>query len=251
MAGKRRPKRAPARFNATFAGTVPDTVPTRWVKFVVGLFLLPPAWVLTQTFFTAFARTTIHDSFWLTEEFWFFSLGALLWFVAFFGLPRPLWIYVFGHELTHAVWVWIMGGRVHKFHVSKTGGHILTDKTNTWIALAPYFFPIYSLLVVAIYGVAALFTDVSPYRQWLYGAVGATWAFHLSFTCWMIPKRQPDLTYGGTFFSLVLIYTLNLALLAILLIVSSPGVTCFGFLRDFFENAADFSHQVLRLASKL
>ena len=207
--------------------------------------------MLTQTFFTAFARTTIHDAFWLTEEFWFFSLGALLWFVAFFGLPRPLWIYVFGHELTHAVWVLIMGGRVHKFHVSKTGGHILTDKTNTWIALAPYFFPIYSLLVVAIYGVAALFTDVAPYRQWLYGAVGATWAFHLSFTCWMIPKRQPDLTYGGTFFSLVLIYTLNLILLAILLIIASPGVTCFGFLRDFFGNAADFSTQVLRLASKL
>jgi len=251
MAGKRRQKRAPARFNATFAGTVPDTIPTRWVKFVVGLFLLPPAWVLTQTFFTAFARTTIHDAFWLTEEFWFFSLGALLWFVAFFGLPRPLWIYVFGHELTHAVWVLIMGGRVHKFHVSKTGGHILTDKTNTWIALAPYFFPIYSLLVVATFGVAALFTDVSPYRDWLYGAVGATWAFHLSFTCWMIPKRQPDLTYGGTFFSLVLIYTLNLLLLAILLIIASPTVSAFGFLRDFFGNAADFSNQVLRLASKI
>ena len=251
MARKRRQKRAPARLNATFAGTVPDTIPTRWVKFVVGIFLLPPAWVLTQTFFTAFARTTIHDAFWLTEEFWFFSLGALLWFVAFFGLPRPLWIYVFGHELTHALWVWIMGGRVHKFQVTKTGGHILTDKTNTWIALAPYFFPLYSLIVVAIYGVAALFTDVSPYREWLYGAVGATWAFHLSFTCWMIPKGQPDLTYGGTFFSIVLIYTLNLLLLAILLIIASPGVTCFGFLRDFFENAADFSHQVLRLSSKL
>ena len=67
----------------------------------------------------------------------------------------------------------------------------------------------------------------------------------------MIPKRQPDLTYGGTFFSLVLIYTLNLILLAILLIIASPGVTCFGFLRDFFGNAADFSHQILRLAAKL
>ncbi len=251
MAGKRRQKRAPARFNASFAVAVPETVPTRWVKFFVGLFLLPPAWVLTQTFFTAFARTTIRDAFWLTEEFWFFSLGAVLWLVTFFGLPRPLRIYVFGHELTHAVWVWMMGGRVHRFHVTKSGGHILADKTNTWIALAPYFFPIYSLLVVALYGLAALFTDVSPYRQWLYGAVGATWAFHLSFTCWMIPKRQPDLTYGGTFFSLVLIYTLNLILLAILLIIASPGVTCFGFLRDFFGNAADFSHQILRLAAKL
>lgn len=209
--------------------------------------MLPPAWILTQTFFTAFARTTIHDTFWLTEEFWFFSLGAVLWLVAFFSLPRPLWIYVFGHELTHAVWVWIMGGRVHQFRVTKAGGHIVTDKTNTWIALAPYFFPIYSLLVIGLYGVAALFTDVSPYRQWLYGFVGATWAFHFSFTCWMIPQGQPDLTYGGTFYSLVLIYTLNLSLLAVLLIIASPGVTCFGFLRDLLGNAAEFSHQILRL----
>ncbi|MFZ4777631.1 MAG: hypothetical protein ACOYM3_19855 [Terrimicrobiaceae bacterium] len=251
MAAKRRQKRTATRFQASFAAAVPEHVPTRWVKFVVGIFLLPPAWILTQTFFTAFARTTIHDSFWLTEEFWFFSLGALLWLVTFFGLPRPLQIYVFGHELTHAVWVWIMGGRVHQFHVSKEGGHILTDKTNTWIALAPYFFPLYSLLVIGIYGVAALFVDVSPYRQLLYGAVGATWAFHLSFTCWMIPKGQPDLTYGGTFFSLVLIYTLNLLILAVLLIIASPGVSWFGFLRDLVHNAANFSHLLFRLAARV
>ncbi|MBE2202914.1 MAG: hypothetical protein IAE94_01040 [Chthoniobacterales bacterium] len=251
MAGKRRQKREPVKFHASFAGTVPETIPTRWVKFVVGLFLLPPAWVLTQTFFTAFARTTLHDVFWLTEEFWFFALGSLLWTVIFFGLPRPLWIYVFGHEFTHALWVLIMGGRVHKFHVSRKGGHILADKTNTWIALAPYFFPLYSLMVLTIYGTAALFTDVSSYRQILYGAVGFTWAFHLSFTLWMIPKGQPDLTYGGTFFSLILIYTLNLLILTILLIIAAPGVTAIGFLRDFFGNAAEFSHQVIRLTSKL
>ncbi len=27
------------------------------------------------------------------------------------------------HELTHAVWVMLMGGRVHKFHVTRDGGH--------------------------------------------------------------------------------------------------------------------------------
>ena len=41
--------------------------------------------------------------------------GVVLWLVTFFGLPRPLWLYVFGHELTHAIWVMIMGGRVHRF----------------------------------------------------------------------------------------------------------------------------------------
>ena len=56
-------------------------------------------------------------------------------------------LYVFGHELTHALWVWLMGGRVSRFRVGRDGGHIVTDKNNFWIALAPYFFPLYSLLV--------------------------------------------------------------------------------------------------------
>jgi hypothetical protein len=45
---------------------MPAHVPKRWVKLVVGIFLLPPAWVLTQTFFTAFARATVLDGFCMT-----------------------------------------------------------------------------------------------------------------------------------------------------------------------------------------
>ncbi len=74
------------RLDVSAAGVLPATVPKRFVKLLVGLFLLPAAWVLTQTFFMAFARTTIRNQFWITEEFWFFSLGVILWLVAFFGL---------------------------------------------------------------------------------------------------------------------------------------------------------------------
>jgi len=90
----------------------PFMVPTRWVKFVVAIFLLPVCAILTQTFFTAFARATMTQRLWAAQEFWFFSLGAVLWLIAFLGLPRPILLYVFGHELTHAVWIWLMGGRV-------------------------------------------------------------------------------------------------------------------------------------------
>jgi len=239
------------RLDVAAAGILPAQVPKRWVKFLVGLFLLPPAWVLTQTFFTAFARTTLHDRFWITEEFWFFSLGVALWLVTFFGLPRPLRLYVFGHELTHAVWVMIMGGRVHRFEVTRNGGHILADRTNTWIALAPYFFPIYSVLAIGIYGLCALFFDVTPYRQLLYAIIGVTWAFHFTFTCWMVAKGQPDLQYGGTFFSLTIIYLLNLTLLAALLILASPKITWAGFGRELLQNTMDFTVQITRAVHQL
>lgn len=230
------------RLNFSATGVIPKRVPKRWVKLVVGLFLVPPALILTQTFFTAFARTTVHDGFWVTEEFWFFSLGVVLWMVAFFGLPRPQWLYVFGHELTHAIWVTLLGGKVHRFQVGSKGGHVLADRTNTWIALAPYFFPFYSILAIVIYGLCGLFLDVAPYRCVLYAVIGATWAMHLSFTCWMIPKGQPDLHYGGTFFSVMVIYVLNLALLAALLIMASSQLTWLGFADELLQDAVELTH---------
>ena len=105
------------------------------------MFLVPPAWILTRAFFSCFSTAALQHRFWASEEFWFFSLGTLLWVVTFFGLPRPMLLYVFGHELTHVIWVWLMGGRVSQFRISRTGGYIVTDTTNFWIALAPYFFP--------------------------------------------------------------------------------------------------------------
>jgi hypothetical protein len=228
----------------------PLMVPTKWVKFVVALFLLPVCAILSQTFFTSFARATVAERLWAGEEFWFFSLGAVLWLIAFFGLPRPIVLYVFGHELTHALWVWMMGGRISRFKVGREGGHILTDKNNFFIALAPYFFPLYSILVIALYGALSLFANLQPYGRLLYALVGVTWAFHLTFTCWMIPKNQSDLSDNGTIFSLVVIYLMNLVLLAAMLIIASPNITFAGFGVDIVRNIANFSHWVLMLVDR-
>jgi len=62
-------RRAPGR-------PMPLTVPTRWVKNIIAFFLLPWCAILTQTFFTAFTRATIHQQLWAGAEFWFFTLGG-------------------------------------------------------------------------------------------------------------------------------------------------------------------------------
>jgi len=223
-------------------------VPTRWVKFIFAIFLLPICAILTETFFTAFARATVTQRLWAGEECWFFSLGAVLWVIAFFGLPRSIVIYVFGHELTHALWVWMMGGRVSRFRVARDGGHVVTSKANFWIALAPYFFPLYSILAIAIYGALNLFVNMKPYGQLLYAIVGATWAFHFTFTCWMILKNQTDLSDQGTFFSLVVIYLMNLLLLSVMLILASPHITFAGFGADLLTNLANFTQWIIELS---
>ena len=226
-------------------------VPTWWVKFVIALFLVPLCAIFTQTFFTAFGRATIVQRLWAGEEFWFFSLGAILWLIAFFGLPRPILLYVFGHELTHALWVWLMGGRVTRFHVGSGGGHIIASRTNFWIALTPYFFPLYGLLAIAVYGVLSLLINMQPYGRLLYAVIGVTWAFHFTFTCWMIPKNQTDLSDHGTFFSLVVIYLMNLLLLSVMLVLASPQITFVGFGRDLLSNIANFSHAIADLSARV
>jgi hypothetical protein len=224
----------------------PLTVPTRWVKAVFGVFLLPFCAILTQTFFTVFARATLNERIWAGEPFWFFSLGALLWLIAFFfGLPRPILVYVFGHELTHALWVFLMGGRVSRFRVGREGGQVVTNRTNFWIALAPYFFPIYSLFAIGVYGLLSLFYNMQPYGRLLYAAIGATWAFHLTFTCWMIGKKQTDLSDHGTFFSLVVIYLMNLLLLAAMIVLASKEITFASFGSDLLTNVGNFSQWIV------
>jgi hypothetical protein len=236
----------------------PRRVKTWKLNAIIGVFLLPIAVLLTQTFFTAFSRATTQHGFWRTEEFWFFSLGAVIWLLWFFasmgiwGEPRPLRVYVFGHELTHAIWVWLMGGKVDvwRSRVSRDGGHVIVTKNNFWIALAPYFYPLFSLVVMLLYGGTSLFYNVAAETrhflgmtplQWMFLAIGATWAFHMSFTCWMIPKGQTDLTAHGTFFSLVIIYIMNLLILALFLIIAAPEIGFASFGLELLENTEDFS----------
>jgi hypothetical protein len=89
-----------------------------------------------------------------------------------------------------------------------------------------------------------------PYGRLLYALVGATWAFHFTFTCWMIPKNQTDLSDNGTFFSLVVIYLMNLMLLGAMLIISSPNITFASFGADMLRNMGDFSHWVVNFAER-
>jgi len=187
---------------------------------------------------------------WAGEEFWFFSLGAVLWLIAFLGLPRPIVLYVFGHELTHALWVLLMGGHVSRFRVGREGGHVVTNRNNFWIALAPYFFPLYSILAIAIYGALSLFLNMQPYGRLLYAIIGATWAFHLTFTCWMIPKNQTDLSDQGTLFSLVVIYLMNLLLLSVMLILASPQISFVAFGVDLLTNLSHFAQWVVEFSQR-
>ncbi|HEY2342170.1 MAG TPA: hypothetical protein VGH90_04020, partial [Chthoniobacteraceae bacterium] len=66
------------------------------LKNIAGIFLIVPAIILAETFFNLFSHANARHIFWASEEFWFFSLGAVIWTLWFFGSiwslgePSPL-----------------------------------------------------------------------------------------------------------------------------------------------------------------
>src|SRR5437867_11510915 len=61
----------------------------------------------------------------------------------------------------------------------------------------------------------------------------------------MIPKNQTDLTDQGTFFSLGVIYLMNLLLLSVMLILASRQITFEGFGADVLTNLGNFAQWIM------
>lgn len=152
--------------------------------------------------------------------------GAGGWLGIYILLPKPMWVYVVGHELTHAVWTWAMGGRVKKFKVSSKGGHVVVTKSNFLIALAPYFFPLYAVLVVAGFVCGRLLWNWHGYEGCFFVLLGAAYAFHVTLTWHILKSSQTDITEQGYLFSTVVIFlgNVSLLLLAIPLLSQKAGV---------------------------
>lgn len=223
-----------------------------WIHLAIGCLLVIPAFITTQAFFDSVLGAALDRSFWSHPRFWWFAGGGLAWMVIFFALPKPMFLYVLGHELTHYAFVRLSGGQVRSLKVSGAGGYVETDRNNWLISLSPYCVPFYTVIAVLVFGVLALFIDLRgefvPFSghqpvAWtalLLGVVGFTWAFHMTFTIWMISGDQSDLRHYGTFLSLMLIYLANLVLVTALLIVASGNFSWQEFGQAWWNSAREF-----------
>jgi hypothetical protein len=187
----------------------------KFFKFLIALALVPlvaaEVWTLIDL-----ARASIPVGQW--REGWFVSFGGglLVWLIIFIFLPRTLWLYVLGHEFTHALAVMMVGGKVSDFKVSSAGGHVMSDRVNWFIGLSPYFVPIYALIWMALWLTVDFYHPLKVWLPIFYFGLGALWAFHLTFTVSMLHTRQTDLSREGFVFSFVIIALFNL--LAVLLL---------------------------------
>lgn len=166
-----------------------------------------------------------------------FCIGYVVWLAVFAFLPQPMRTYVLGHELTHAFWAVLMGARVSKLKVGKNGGSVQTNKTNWVIMLAPYFFPFYAMVFIALFYLLNVFWPLRSYMALLFFFVGLGWSFHVTFTLMMLfNTRQPDIQSQGTLFSLAIIYCMNILVTSVTAVLLAPQLGLFAFLKTVGNN---------------
>lgn len=192
----------------------------KWVKFIAAILLLPACIGAGAALCKVIVASGSADTTWVPM-----LAGMGCWAVIYLLLPKPMWVYVFGHELTHVVWTWICGGRLKKFRVTADGGHVVVTKTNFMIALAPYFFPFYAVLVVGAFVAGRLFWNWQPYTVWFHLLLGAAYAFHLTLTGHILKTEQTDITQQGYLFSAVVIFLGNAGVLLLAIPLLAARVT--------------------------
>jgi hypothetical protein len=173
--------------------------------------------------------------------------GAGCWVVIYLLLPKPMWIYVLGHELTHAIWAWLFGAEVRRLKVASSGGHVMITKTNFLIALAPYFFPLYAVLVVLIFLVGHLIWDLRHFLALFHLLLGAAYAFHVTLTAHILKTRQSDITQQGYLFSAVVIYLGNISVLLLGIPLLASKVQVWTAMGWWLECTGEIFHRIGQL----
>lgn len=211
----------------------------RTIRLCIGLFLLLPlsvvmVFALLQQLHHAAPVVGSFD-FWQSVPVWYSILGMLV-FATLKGFrvldAILMFLYVAGHELTHALTAWMCFGRVESVSVDLDGGYVDTDKDNLFISLSPYFVPLWMLLWMGLFFVANWIYPFDTYLAWFCAGFGFWWAFHIYWTLWVIPREQPDLLDNGVVLSFMIIMLANVA--SLVLVLRCFGVISLrGYAQDF------------------
>ena len=183
----------------------------RTVKILLGIALIPFCLGFTRQF-----AATIFSSAYKTGTPYLFLGGGLTYLTVHLFFKKPVFTYVIGHELTHALFAMLFGGSVKSLQAGERGGRVTLTKSNFLITLAPYFFPLYTVIALVLYGAARGAGAGEAASNALIFLSGSTFAFHLVLTFIFLRTDQSDISEQGALFSYPLIYLFNIVFAALL-----------------------------------
>ncbi len=181
----------------------------RFLLFLVGVALVPAICAAALAVYDLFPALLTSTMPFLAPEPLAFVAGYALWTVLFLFLPPAIKMYVWGHELTHALWGLMTGSKVGKIKVSDKGGYVNLTNPGIFTTLAPYFVPFYLVVILLVRLVAGLVCDMEPYALWWLGLFGMAYGFHVTYTIRSLTEHQPDIREFGHVISYVLIILIN------------------------------------------
>lgn len=200
-------------------GKVKDLL-RRGVKILAGVLLLLFDAALLVSLFFEFKKIP-----WLEGVGMIFLCGiAAFALVNLFSKGRPF-LYVFAHEVSHAIASFLTGSKVHSIYVSGSGGTTKTEKSNLLILLFPYVFPFFSVSVLSFYWALDWAGDVYALKPYFYFLMGFTLTHHLFLTCYFIFKGQSDIRKAEPVLALGLVVFLNAVVLAAIVSSLFPGIS--------------------------
>jgi hypothetical protein len=80
-------------------------------NWTLAVAFLPLLWAVTKH--TVLLVPIVGSQGW--KSWWTYALGALTYIIVDFFIAKPMWLYVFGHELTHAISGLATGAKIHSF----------------------------------------------------------------------------------------------------------------------------------------
>ena len=211
----------------------------RWIshalRFLFGVLLLPVAVAVSIVLYRQLISLEDIGS---PQQIYFFY-GIIAYSIFHLLIYRPAKLYIFSHELLHAVSSWLFGGKTKQFQVTDKGGSVTTTKSNTFINLAPYLFPIYTILIWLIYFLFSLFHNLERYTGPCLFLIGLSLAFHIIFTAELLKTKQRDLVKSGYLFSISIIYIVNISIVAFALNLIFPSFSFVDFFKSSYQTVGD------------
>lgn len=194
----------------------------KFIKIILGLLLLPLAFNVLLSVFEI--------SWYLLKGYsttLYFIVGAAVYIILHCFIYDFSRLYVVAHEFSHAFAALLCGYKVSGFKLGSDSGSVRVSNINTFVLLAPYFIPLYSIILTAVYIILKFFwPQTQNYAVWFLTLLGFFTAMHFMHTFKTLTEtEQIDIDKaGGGIFSFPLIILANTALALLLAEFYFPGV---------------------------
>ena len=213
----------------------------RALRFFVSILLIPIVLNFTVSFYRGISSIKT-----VSESGLLFILGAFSYAILHLLIIKLDFLYVPVHELTHATAALFSGGRVRNIKIRAKEGSVNVTKLNSFVMLAPYLIPGYTVFITFLYFGLSFFVDMARYSGIFIFIIGFSLMFHLVYTAESIRGRQSDLTKAGYLFSIFSVYIFNLVVVFFISSLLFKEAVFFNFISMAYESSKDFYYTFWR-----